>query len=59
MTPIQLVQAMTAITNDGEMLQPYVIDKLVDSTGKVIENHEPMVKGNPISARQRNKLEKF
>ncbi|NKZ30882.1 penicillin-binding transpeptidase domain-containing protein [Ureibacillus thermosphaericus] len=50
-TPIQLVQAMTAITNDGVMMQPYVIDKIVDSsTGKVIENHQPKEKGKPISA---------
>lgn len=50
-TPIQLVQAMTAITNDGVMMQPYVIDKIVDSTtGKVIEEHKPKEKGKPISA---------
>ncbi len=49
-TPIQLIQAMTAIANDGEMLQPYVIDSLVDSEGKVIKQQEPIVKENPISA---------
>ncbi|WP_176400037.1 penicillin-binding protein [Ureibacillus sinduriensis] len=49
-TPIQLVQAMTAIANDGEMMQPYVINKIVDSsTGKVIKEEKPTVKGNPIS----------
>lgn len=50
-TPIQLVQAMTAIANDGQMMQPYVIDKIVDpNTGKTVENHEPVVAGEPISA---------
>lgn len=50
-TPIQLIQAMTAIANDGKMMQPYVIDRIVDSsTGKVIEQHEPLEKGQPISA---------
>ena len=50
-TPIQLIQAMTAIANDGKMMQPYVIDRIVDSsTGKVIEQHEPIEKGQPISA---------
>lgn len=50
-TPIQLVQAMTAIANDGKMMQPYVIDKIVDSsTGKIIQQHEPVAKGNPVSA---------
>ena len=29
-TPIQLVQAATAIANDGKMMKPYTIDKIVD-----------------------------
>ncbi len=50
-TPIQLIQAMTAIANDGTMMQPYVIDRIVDSsTGKTIQNHEPVEKGQPVSA---------
>ncbi|MGE7997166.1 penicillin-binding protein [Lysinibacillus sp. NPDC093190] len=50
-TPIQLIQALTAIANDGKMMQPYVIDRIVDpSTGKTIQKHEPIVKGKPVSA---------
>ncbi len=50
-TPIQLIQAMTAIANGGKMMQPYVIDRIVDpSTGKTIQKHEPIEKGQPISA---------
>lgn len=50
-TPMQLIQGMTAIANDGKMMQPYVIDKIVDpSTGKVILDDEPIVKGQPVSA---------
>ena len=49
-TPIQLIQGLTAIANDGEMMQPYVIDKIVNpSTGEVTHNSKPVVKGNPIS----------
>ncbi|MFJ7738460.1 penicillin-binding protein [Lysinibacillus sp. NPDC097287] len=49
-TPIQLIQGMTAIANDGKMMQPYVIDRIVDSsTGEIIEQHEPKEKGQPIS----------
>lgn len=33
-TPIQMLQALTSITNNGVMLKPYVIDKIVDSNGK-------------------------
>lgn len=33
-TPIQMLQALTSITNNGVMLKPYVINKIVDSNGK-------------------------
>jgi penicillin-binding protein 2B len=29
-TPIQMIQALTSITNDGTVLKPYIIDKIVD-----------------------------
>lgn len=36
-TPIQHLQALSAIANDGVMIRPYVVDKIVDSeTGKAI-----------------------
>lgn len=33
-TPIQMLQALTMLTNDGVMLKPYVINKIVDYDGK-------------------------
>ena len=36
-TPIQNIQAMTALTNDGMMLKPYVVSKIVDpETGEIV-----------------------
>ena len=36
-TPIQNVKAMTPLTNDGMLLEPYLISKIVDSeTGEVV-----------------------
>ena len=29
-TPVQMIQALTAISNDGEMLKPYIVSKIVD-----------------------------
>lgn len=50
-TPIQLVQAMTAIANDGKMMQPYLIDKIVNpNTREVIKENKPDVKGTPVSS---------
>lgn len=49
-TPIQLVQAATAIANDGKMMKPYTIDKIVDPiTGKVQLEHKPKEVGKPVS----------
>lgn len=49
-TPIQLIQGLTAIANNGKMMQPYVIDKIVNpTTGEVTLDSEPIVKGTPIS----------
>ena len=50
-TPIQMVQGMTAIANEGKMMQPYIIDKIVNpNTNKVELNHKPTEKESPISA---------
>ena len=36
-TPIQHIQALTAIANDGVMLKPYVVDRIMDTdTGKTV-----------------------
>lgn len=36
-TPIQNIQAMTSLTNDGILLKPYIVSKIVDpTTGEVI-----------------------
>ncbi|ULT58492.1 penicillin-binding protein [Neobacillus drentensis] len=50
-TAIQQIQAATAIANDGKMLQPHVVKKIVDhDTGKTIEKTSPKVVSTPISA---------
>ena len=38
-TPIQILQGMTIVSNNGKMLKPYVVSKIVDSNGKtIVEN---------------------
>ena len=40
-TPIQNLQALTILTNDGVELQPYIVDKIVDSkTKEVVYKHK-------------------
>ena len=36
-TPIQHIKALTTISNDGELLKPYIIKKIEKSNGEVIE----------------------
>lgn len=48
-TPIQQMKAATAIVNEGKMLKPYVVKKVVDSeTGKTIKEYKPEVVSEPI-----------
>jgi len=35
-TPIQMLQALSSITNDGTVLKPYIVDKIVNDDGKII-----------------------
>ncbi len=34
-TAIQMLQALTSITNDGTVIKPYLVDKIVDANGNV------------------------
>lgn len=51
-TPIQMIQAATAIANDGKMMKPYLIRSIIDPNkdNKVILENKPEQKGMPISA---------
>jgi penicillin-binding protein 2B len=50
-TPIQQLKAASAIANEGKMMRPYVMDKIIDPTsGDLVEENEPQVAGEPISA---------
>ncbi|MGM9928957.1 MAG: penicillin-binding protein [Bacillus sp. (in: firmicutes)] len=55
-TPIQQIQAFTAIANEGKMMKPYVIDQIIDSSGEVVEDTEPTVVSEPISASTAKKV---
>lgn len=40
-TPVQNVKAMTPLTNDGMLLKPYIVSKIVDSdTGEIVLENE-------------------
>jgi len=49
-TPIQLAAATAAIANDGTLMQPYVVDRVVDATGELVEQHHPRVVQQVVSS---------
>ena len=47
-SPIQLITALCATVNGGELLQPYIVKEIVDANGKVLEKQEKQVKSKVI-----------
>ena len=41
--------AISAVANGGQLVTPYVVDKIIDSNGKTISKHQTEIKGNVIS----------
>lgn len=48
-TPIQMATAVCAAVNGGKLMTPYIVDKVIDSNGNVIQATEPTVKRQVIS----------
>lgn len=56
-TPIQMIQAATALAGDGTMMKPYIIDQIKNpDTGDVTVKSEPQEAGTPISAETAKKV---
>ncbi len=48
-SPIQVITAVSAIANGGKLMQPYVVDSILDTDGNVIEKTQAKVKRQVIS----------
>lgn len=48
-TPLQVAMAFSAISNNGNLMRPYVVSKIVDDFGNVISEFEPRVVRRVIS----------
>ncbi len=56
-TPIQNLQALSILTNDGVEIQPYIVEKIVDSeTGEINYQHERKELGQKVSKENAAKL---
>lgn len=48
-TPLQMLQSFATIANDGVLMKPYIVDRIVKSNGYQ-EQTQPQVIGQPITA---------
>ncbi len=48
-TPIQMITAMCAVANGGYLMQPYIVQQILDEDGNVKETIAPQVKRQVIS----------
>lgn len=56
MTPIQLATAVSAIANGGVLMRPYIVSKVIDPSGKVVERHSPEMVRRVITPETSRKL---
>lgn len=48
-TPIQLVNAVSAIANGGNLMKPRLVKEMIDKDGKVVKSFEPEIRRKVIS----------
>ena len=59
-TPIQMIEALTTISNDGKLLKPYIIDKIIDTdTGESNYEAEIEILDTVASSNTINKIKEL
>lgn len=48
-SPIQLITAVSAVANGGNLMKPYVVKEILDSNGAIVQRTEPTVVRQVIS----------
>ncbi len=47
-TPLQMVQAYSALANGGHMVKPHIIQKIVNEDGSIYKETKTEISGNPV-----------
>lgn len=42
-TPLQMAMVVSAVANDGKLMKPHLVDRVIDPDGRVVEDVEPKV----------------
>ncbi|MBR5202311.1 MAG: PASTA domain-containing protein [Clostridia bacterium] len=48
-TPIQMITAVASLGNGGKLMTPYIVDKVLDADGNIIEETEPTMRRQVVS----------
>jgi cell division protein FtsI (penicillin-binding protein 3) len=48
-TPIQITTAMAAIANGGVLMEPYLVERIIDAEGQAVKRRLPQVKRRVVS----------
>ena len=54
-TPLQLVTAVSAVANGGQLMEPYLVSSIRDASGQVVQEHRPLARRriiDPSTARR-------
>lgn len=51
-TPMHLHMITSAIANEGELMRPYVMDRVVNNKGTIVKSFKPESEGNLMSAEE-------
>ncbi len=55
-TPIETLQALSILTNDGVMLKPYIVDKIVNENGEITYQGKRTELGKKVSSESIKKM---
>jgi len=58
-TPIQLLQGLTIVGNDGVMLKPYIVSKIVDKSGNIVLENKKEEYGRVASSETITKIKEL
>ena len=58
-TPIQMLQAFTAVANEGMMIKPYLVSSVVSSNGDILEKYSRTEVGRVASVKTIDKIKEL
>lgn len=59
LSTIQLVSALSAVANGGNLMKPYLVEQILDDSGKQVQKFEPQIVRRVISPETAQKLTKM